>query len=1055
MQSELREQLQTALGAAYTLERELGGGGMSRVFLAHDPALDRDVVVKVLHPELAGGVNVDRFKREIQLAAQLQHPHIVPLLAAGEMDGLPYLTMPYVAGRSLRERLADTPVLPVDEALGILRDVARALAFAHGRGVIHRDIKPDNVLLAEGSATVTDFGVAKAVSAARAGANATLTSVGMSIGTPTYMAPEQAAGDPDTDHRADIYAWGVMAYEMLAGRPPFNAKAPHKLLAAHMSEAPEPITDHRPDCPAPLAELVMRCLAKNPEQRPQGAAELARGLAEVGTPSGGGHETLPAISLATRRTLTKALGIYAAAFVVVAALAQTAVMMIGLPDWVLPGTLVVMALGLPVVLFTAFVNHGSRVARTMAMLTPGGTVAVDSTMTRIAVKASPHVTWRRTALGGVTAVSVFAALVVVFMVLRALGIGPAGSLLAKGVISDRDQILVADFTAPASDSGLGTVVGEAVRMGLTESGAVRVMQPTQVTGALTRMQRDPSSRLDRALAQEVAQREGAKAIVDGDVTPLGAGYIVTVRLRGTDPPDEMASYRETAASATDLVPAIDLATRKLRAKIGESLKAVRATVPLERATTASLPALRKFTEGFRRNTAGDYAAAIPLLEEAIALDSNFALAYRQLSLVYSNAGLRPGRRDSLRDRAFDLRDRLPELERALVEATYYNGGAHADRAKSIAANERALTFDPTSASALNGLGLLLSSRGDYARAESLYKRGWDAHPDNAILLSNLTITRAALGKDAEARRTMEEYRQRFPGSAQGVLLGAWVWGAAGRTDSAAADCQRGTLSSGPQFRANSFGCLSVIAATAGRLRESDRLAGQFRSINAARGGAPVRDDAAVLDSAYDDIWFHERMEEGVRRLDQVAAERAPSLTFVEYYAYAGRPDKARAMLVRYDSMVGNDTARIRLNRNLRRRALGELAIAERQYDVAIRELHGADTLYDGSPIGCKTCIPARLARAYDLAGKSDEAIAHFERYVSIRWPMRLRDTDPQFLAGTYKRLGELYEAKGDREKAASYYSRFIDLWNDADPELQPKVEDAKRRLASLTAAERR
>jgi eukaryotic-like serine/threonine-protein kinase len=190
-------------------------------------------------------VNVDRFKREIQLAAQLQHPHIVPLLAAGELDGLPYLTMPYVAGRSLRERLAESPALPIDESVDILRDVARALAFAHGRGVIHRDIKPDNVLLAEGSATATDFGVAKAVTAARSEPNATLTSAGVTIGTPAYMAPEQAAGDPGTNHRADVYAWGVMAYEMVAGRPPFVARAPHKLLAAHMSETPEPLTGHR------------------------------------------------------------------------------------------------------------------------------------------------------------------------------------------------------------------------------------------------------------------------------------------------------------------------------------------------------------------------------------------------------------------------------------------------------------------------------------------------------------------------------------------------------------------------------------------------------------------------------------------------------------------------------------------------------------------------------------------------------------------------------------------------------------------------------------------
>ena len=458
--------------------------------------------------------------------------------------------------------------------------------------------------------------------------------------------------------------------------------------------------------------------------------------------------------------------------------------------------LVVMALGLPMVLFTAFVNHGSRVARTMAMLTPGGSITANSTMTRIAVKASPHVTWRRTALGGVVAVTAFAALVVTFMVMRALGIGPAGSLLAKGVISDRDQILVAEFTAPASDSGLGAVVSEAVRMGLAESGAVKVMQPTQVAGALTRMQRPVTSRLDRDLAREVAQREGAKAIVDGDVTPVGAGFIVTVRLRGTDPPDELASYRETAASATDLVPAIDRATRKLRGKIGESLKAVRATIPLERATTASLPALRKYSEGFRKNTLEqDFAAAIPLLEEAISLDSNFALAYRQLALVYGNAGLRPGRADTLRERAFQLRERLPELERWLVEATYYNAGApHYDRAKSIAANERALAIDPTSASALNALALTLNGRGEFARAESLYKRGQEAHPDIAFFWFNMVPTQIALGKVGDARRTLEEYVRRFPRNPQGVLLHVLVYGAEGQQDSVKATCQRAAQS---------------------------------------------------------------------------------------------------------------------------------------------------------------------------------------------------------------------------------------------------------------------
>src|SRR5688500_13791899 len=185
MPPELRDQLQTALGAGYRLDRELGGGGMSRVFVADETRLRRKVVVKVLSPELAAGVNADRFERELQLAASLQQANIVPVLSAGEMNGLPYYTMPFVEGESLRARLARDGQLPVGEVVSMMRDVTRALAYAHARGVVHRDIKPDNVLVSGGTAVVTDFGIAKALAAAGQGqAGATLTQLGMAVGTP-------------------------------------------------------------------------------------------------------------------------------------------------------------------------------------------------------------------------------------------------------------------------------------------------------------------------------------------------------------------------------------------------------------------------------------------------------------------------------------------------------------------------------------------------------------------------------------------------------------------------------------------------------------------------------------------------------------------------------------------------------------------------------------------------------------------------------------------------------------------------------------------------------
>jgi len=273
--TELRDHLQTVLTNAYAVERELAGGGMSRVFVAEERALGRRVVVKVLSPDLAAGVNVERFRREIQLTARLQHPHIVPILSAGEMDGLPFYTMPFVEGESLRVRLVRTGAMGVAHVVNIVRDVARALEFAHDKGIVHRDIKPDNILLAGDSATVTDFGIGKAIAAARAAdADDALTQLGIALGTPQYMAPEQIAADPAIDHRADLYSLGCVAYELLVGETPFAGRSGAALFRAHLLEVPPRITAKRSDVPEALCELIAQCLAKDPEQRPPSARDV-------------------------------------------------------------------------------------------------------------------------------------------------------------------------------------------------------------------------------------------------------------------------------------------------------------------------------------------------------------------------------------------------------------------------------------------------------------------------------------------------------------------------------------------------------------------------------------------------------------------------------------------------------------------------------------------------------------------------------------------------------------------------------------------------------------
>ena len=294
MSSDLQARLQTALGSAYRFERELGGGGMSRVFVAEDLELGRKVVLKVLPPDLAAGLSIERFRREIHLAAQLQHPNVVPLHAAGVADGLLYYTMPLVEGESLRSKLAREGEQPIIETIRLLRDVADALAYAHEHGVVHRDIKPDNVLVSRHHALVTDFGVAKALNESTGGVDShhRFTSAGVALGTPAYMAPEQAAADPHADHRTDIYALGVLGYEMLTGRPPFTGSTPQSVLAAQVTQRPEPVSSLRSSVPAALAGTIMRCLEKKPADRCQTADEVLQQLEAMTTPSGGTTPTL-------------------------------------------------------------------------------------------------------------------------------------------------------------------------------------------------------------------------------------------------------------------------------------------------------------------------------------------------------------------------------------------------------------------------------------------------------------------------------------------------------------------------------------------------------------------------------------------------------------------------------------------------------------------------------------------------------------------------------------------------------------------------------------------
>ena len=312
------ERLQAAIAGRYTLEGEAGRGGMAVVYRARDLRHSRAVAFKALKPHFSVNGPI-RFRREIALAANLQHPHIVPVFDSGESDGWLWYTMPFIDGESLRQRLRRESRVGVAETVRLLREITDALAYAHDQGVVHRDLKPDNVLLSRGHAMVTDFGVAKALAAATAGdasadaMSESRTAVGVTVGTPAYMAPEQAAADPAVDHRADLYALGVIAYELLAGEPPFANRGPSALLVAHAAEVPAPLDTRRQDLPAALSAVVMRLLAKHPKDRPASAQNVIVVLDSISSDLAGRRGRVSAVRALVAAAVVVAVGVGAAA----------------------------------------------------------------------------------------------------------------------------------------------------------------------------------------------------------------------------------------------------------------------------------------------------------------------------------------------------------------------------------------------------------------------------------------------------------------------------------------------------------------------------------------------------------------------------------------------------------------------------------------------------------------------------------------------------------------------------------------------------------------------
>ena len=618
------------------------------------------------------------------------------------------------------------------------------------------------------------------------------------------------------------------------------------------------------------------------------------------------------------------------------------------------------------------------------------------------------------------------------------------SLVTTGSLAAQDRIVVAEFANLSGDSLLTAGITEAFRVDVSQSPIVRVLSARQVAGALQRMERAPDTPLDDALAREVAEREGAKAIVTGSVANVAGAFTVSVQLLSADKGDVLAAIRETAPDSSQLMSAVDRASKALRRRIGESLRSLRASPPLAEGTTASLAALRVFTEGKWLVLQSRRPEAIRKFEEAIALDTAFASAYNALGQVYGSVAELGRAQDALR-RAVAHQDRLPFLERTFAVASYAYGLGDFETA--LATYNRALERFPDDFRILNNLALIYRDRHEFAVAESLFARAAAVDSTIANFYFGMHSAQLLQAKFRESRRTLDLITRRFPGNP--IILNVEIQDASAQHSWEEAERRAETTISavgGDTLQlVDPYEALAAITMTQGRLTEAARLWRTHLRISALSGSrgrhlygliqlanlhlryrADTARALALVDSALTTTPLDSVLP-GDRLHDELA----------RFYASAGRLTRARELM---SAAAVNDSVLARTPGPDRTWTRGVLALAEGRVSAAESELNQA-----AAAIVCTICVLPDLARAYEAARKLDAAVIVYERYVSTPWLFRY-ETDAAELGWALKRLAELHDLRGETAKAASVRGQLLQLWRRADPELQPIVAEARGRI---------
>jgi eukaryotic-like serine/threonine-protein kinase len=774
---------------------------------------------------------------------------------------------------------------------------------------------------------------------------------------------------------------------------------------------------------------------------------------------------------AHRRSIWQVLGVYLVGswlgYQVILALTEG----LGLPHWVPPFAVVLFIIGLPIVLATAVVQEGPPVRPTAPRdptLLPGierldGTLLDDSDSAAVgpADSGGPRrggaarlFTWRRALGGGAVAFLVLGLSAAGYLGMRAAGIGPAGTLLSRGELSDADRLVLADFGATGTDTLLAIAITDALRIDFEQSRAVSLASTSFLQGAQQRMGRAQGARLPEADALQLAVREGLKAVITGDIARVGAAFTVNARVLRASDGEPLISVREQARSEAELLDAVDRVSRRVRERIGESLRTVHASEPLAQVTTGSIEALQLYSQAARLHLAGssdDADRAVHLAEQAIAIDPGFAMAYRLLGVISSNAQFDRGRARAMLSRAHELGGRLTERERLATTAAYHRETGDTDRA--VAAYEQLLSRHPDDLSALNNVAILYGERGDMARAVELYARIVEEDSTRRLSHTNLVYELAGSGRIDEAQAALELTRRRFPDDPAFDRAQAAIHTAGGKLADARRSSEAFVASSrAPLARAFGMGNLAVLDALGGRpgraLTHHRAMTGLLQQAGAGAGALMVRSRFSLVRI---ESWGEPaarvlaELEEYLAQhaLDAMPLAERPYAALAVTFAAAGHAGRARELRDRFQRDVVA-AAGLRSDELELQVLDGQLLVYEG------RAAEGARLLRDARErMGCSRCLVPKIAWAFDRAAIPDSALAYYDLYLDT--PMVLGPVDVRWRTRAMLRAAELHEASGNLERARLHYARLLELWDDAESSMQPQVQAVRTTLTRLMA----